>query len=51
MAAHYASFQRKWTLKLARAVTARFVAAAPRYLGRKGLDVFAATTYDGRCAA
>ena len=48
LASSCASFHRKWTLKLARAVAARFVAAVPRYLTRKGLEAFAATTFDGR---
>ena len=48
LAGSCASFHRKWTLKLARAVAARFVAAVPRYLSRKGLEAFAATTFDGR---
>ena len=48
LAGSFASFHRKWTLKLARAVAARFVAAVPRYLSRKGLEAFAATTFDGR---
>ena len=49
LAGSFASFHRKWTLKLARAVAARFVAAVPRYLSRKGLEAFAATTFYGRC--
>ena len=47
----YASFKRKTMLKLAKAVTERFTDACSAYRRKKGLEVFAATTYDGRQAS
>ena len=45
----FGNFQDRICRKLAKAVATRFADASSSYVKRKGLEAFAATTFDSRC--